>query len=111
MVFYCTSYNFEGQQDLNRSFLITMISIGAGIVLSCMVMCCWMVGFRHILKNIFYFFTFRWALKLIIRIRSPKIEKVAPEEVKVKVEKPKEKPKDHHDDLEKDPWRVHHHVN
>jgi len=38
-----------------------------------------MVGFQHIIKNIFYFLTFRWALKLIIRARSKK-EKVSPEE-------------------------------
>ena len=70
-----------------------MIGIAGGILLSCIIMCCWMVGFQHILKNIFYFLTFRWALKLIIRARAKKVkvDKVVPEEQKA--EKPKERPK------------------
>ena len=61
-----------------------MVSLAAAILLSCIVMCCWMVGFQYILKNIFYFLTFRWALKLIIRARSKK-ERVEPEvQLKVK---------------------------
>ena len=79
-----------------------MLCIAAGILLGCKIMCCWMVGFQHITKNIFYFLTFRWALKLIIKFRY-KEQKVKPEEPEEDEEK-KDKKKvrkdedDHHHD-------------
>jgi hypothetical protein len=43
--FYCGGYNFEVEKEQYQVFVLTMCLIAAGILLSCMIMICWMVGF------------------------------------------------------------------
>ena len=71
--FYCEDYNFEKTQYANKTFRITMISITAAILSMLFLMCCWMVGFKIIVKKFCDIVTFRWVLWFIIKFRSGKI--------------------------------------
>jgi hypothetical protein len=98
--FYCENYNFEKRADLDRKFLLTMVMIAFAILIFCMILCCWMIGFGKIAKQVFYFITFRWLLKLIIKIRS-KGKKVA--KVYQQPEPPQMDLTEHDED---DPWNA-----